>query len=255
MLTSVTEYADFTIHLFASEGSEHPYQDRWLIHPVSNDTLRVAVIDGVTPWQTEPCFGGDSGQFAASALMSTLYLPVSLSEAFDRVNRDLHNPVLRPYARQTMAAAVALDISQQRGWLDCSGLVAADCEWWVTENGSPKMHLFVGGDARTEEAIEAARQHAKAIPVMPNRDSKRQREAEDYADNSSFHRHAVGRCENPRFGSGEGRFTSVLLASDGALLAEAPNVVADPESLWAWLSNIESRSPRDDFTALLVTLS
>ena len=177
MFTATANFGDFAVQVFSAQGSEHPNQDRWLVYPSSDNALRVAVIDGVTPWRNELVPGGDSGQFAASVVVSNLLLPLPIEEAFRRANRELFNPVLNPGARQTMAAGVAVDVSQKMGWLNCSGLVAADCEWWVSEDRSPYVHLFVGGEARTEEALEAARQRALEEPVADDFDSRRLRES------------------------------------------------------------------------------
>lgn len=246
---------DFAVRIFSAQGSEHPNQDRWVVHPISDSTLRVAIIDGVTPWRSELVPGGDSGQFAASTVASNLLLPLSIEDAFRRANRELYNPALAPGARQTMAAAAAVDINEAMGWINCSGLVAADCEWWVAEDRSPYAHLFVGGEARTEEALEASQRRALEEPVGEDFDSRRLRESEDFADLSSFHRHAIGRCETPKFTAGEGRFNSIVLASDGARLSDAPKVSADPELIWSWLDHIENQCPRDDFTVITVCLA
>lgn len=152
-----------------------------------------------------------------------------------------------------MAAAVAADITLKMGRLDCSGLVAADCEWWGTDNGNATMRLFIGGEARTAEAIEKAQARAILSPPKEGEDARREREAEDFAELSSVHRHAIGLCDEPKFTAGEGRFDTIILASDGAILTEAPQVSADPEVLWSWLDHVENITPRDDFTVITVT--
>lgn len=254
MLSATARFGDFRIDVFSSEGSEHPNQDRWLLLPRSDGSIRVAVIDGVTPWRNEPVPAGDSGQFSASVVQAALNLPWPIKEAFAHANRELHSPALRPLGRQAMAAAVAVDISKVLGRLDCSGMVAADCEWWATEADQPLVRFFIGGEGRTAIALAAAQERSLREPAAPDRDSQREREAEDFGSPDAFHRHAIGLCPHPKFTTGEGRFTSIVLASDGARLGEAPEVSAHPESLRAWLEYVESSPTRDDFTMLIVAL-
>lgn len=216
--------------------------------------MRVGVIDGVTPWRSGPTFGGDAAQFAASVLLSRLSLPIMLEEAFALSNRELHDPALTPLARQSMAASAAVDISYSMGWIEATGIVAADCEIWTSDKPSASAHLLVGGEARRSEKIQKHQDRLNAEPRGEDWDSRRLRESEDFPHPDDYIRHAVGFCENPRFSIGQGKFNSLILATDGARLSEAPRVIAEPEALWLWLDKVEDTSPRDDFTVISIAL-
>lgn len=243
------------ISVYSLEGSDHPYQDRWLVHP-SGDSVRTAVIDGVTPWRSEPVPGSDAAQYAASTLMRDLALPLSLPEAFRQANRELHSAALKPARRQSAAAAAAVDVREQRGILDCSGIVAGDCEWWVANDRSAEMRLLVGGTMWAPAALREMERLNSTDPISPQTEAGgerlRQREADVFDAPNTFLRHAVGRFPDPHFSLAGGKFTSVLLASDGVRLLEAPAVRADSDFLSEWLSHISGETKRDDITVMLI---
>lgn len=250
MLRASLTLEGIRVEVFASEGSEHPCQDRWVVHPFG-ERVRIAAIDGSTPWHAAPAPGADAAAFAAATVAGMLLLPVPARESLLLANRALHDPAVLPARRQAMATACVVDAAIARRGLDCRGLVASDCEWWVS-NGESDMRLLVGGEARKPSALRAARERLDAEPLPDDGvEALRQREAEDYDDPEAWHSHAVGRVAAPRFLAGEGVFERIVIASDGALLSESPRS-ADSDVLQEWLASVEAREYRDDFTVLLV---
>jgi len=254
MLTVSAKFSDFSIEIFSSEGTEHPNQDRWIMHQTGVNSMRAGVIDGVTPWRSAPTLGGDAAQFAASIVLSRLSLPVTLEEAFKLSNRELHDVALTPLARQSMAASAAVDISYSMGWIVTTGIVAADCEIWTSDKPAASAHLLVGGEARKSEKVKEHQSRLAREPRGNDWDSQRLRESEDFSRPDDYSRHAVGFCEKPRFSVGQGKFNNIILATGGARLSDAPRVNADPEALWLWLDKVEDASPREDFTVMSITL-
>lgn len=188
--------------------------------------------------------------------MRDLALPLSLPEAFHQANRELHNACLTPARRQSATAAVAVDIREQHGILDCSGIVAGDCEWWVANNRSAEMRLLIGGTMWAPAALKEMDRLNSMDPINPEMEDGgerlRQREADVFDAPNTFLRHAVGRFPDPHFSLAGGKFTSVLLASDGVRLLEAPEVRADSDFLSEWLIRISGETKRDDITVMLI---
>lgn len=126
-------------------GTAHPNQDRW-IATAYDDMLRVAAIDGVTPWQSRAWPGKDAAQAAAATVAGYLLLPLPLRDAMAAANASLHNPVVRPSRRQAMAAVAVADCRSSRAGVDANILVAADCEVWTADcNGG--LTLTAGGSS------------------------------------------------------------------------------------------------------------
>jgi hypothetical protein len=258
MLEGTFTIAGLSIFVLTNRGSQHPNQDRWLIHPMEDGVTRVAVMDGMTPWRSEPQLGDDAAQFAASTVMRNLALPLRLEDAFICANRELHSAALSPSRRQAVTMAVAVDITIERGLLACEGLLSGDCEWWVASSGDESMRLLLGGHNITQEGLDAlAAINCDANPDMRTEEGFEQalqREAAALDAPSLFHRHGIGRFPQPHFTHGSGRFSAILLASDGTRLQEAPNVPVDLGSLRRWLHQVAHEEYRDDITVVAVSL-
>jgi hypothetical protein len=250
MLTGTIKVGEFRVDIYSSDGSKCPLHERWLVLP-QGDVLRVAIADSTVSTHLTPVPGGDEGQFAAAAVTATLGLRVPLKEAFIQANKELHTSV--PGMPTLIAAAVAADISQGRDAIDCSSLIAADCELWASDAELLPIRLVIGGDARTSEAPRAdtlgggVYSDDATVQVIQGRESRLLGPPEH------FHRHAIGLTSRPRFTMAQGRFFSVILATFGARLSEAPRLCATPETLLAWLEYVERASSGGDFTAMLVT--
>ena len=112
MLRATFNFEGITVEAISSTGTRTESQDRWLVQEIG-DTLRVAVVDGVTPWRN-PMVGVNAGSWAAATCVKYLSLPGSITSHLDEANTALHDPSIAPSRRQSMAAvaavaAVALD--------------------------------------------------------------------------------------------------------------------------------------------------
>ena len=236
------------VRVWQHRGSEHADQDRW-VTALLGDRLRVAAIDGVTPWQSPAGPGGDAAQMAAAAVAGALLLPVPARDALTLANRMLHRPEVTPSRRQPMAAVAVADCLRDVAGVDAHVVVAADCEVWAADHRGA-LTLAAGGDFLRPHARAAWCEIRDRLPPGADLLSA---EAETLDDPSTQVRHAVGRYRDPVWSEGAITAPALVVASDGCRLlqwaeAQEPVLAALP----AWLEAVASRTRRDDLTCLLV---
>lgn len=250
MLASTILCADLRVEVFHDKGSEHANQDRWFVQQ-QDSYLRVAAIDGVTPWRTPSSPGDDAAQWAAAMTVGALALPLGADAALRHANRLIHCPEVVPSRRQAMAAAAVADCRQVGNSVSWSGVVAADCEIWVADSRESALRLVLGGDfVRPDVGLAWGKQLASHR--MWSLDERLAAEAELFDDPTTQIRHAVGRYPIPVFDYGAGAAGVIVLSSDGARMLEAERQGVSVSELSAWLQDVVDRSPRDDLTCVVV---
>ncbi|MEI6622232.1 MAG: hypothetical protein WCP28_10035 [Actinomycetes bacterium] len=241
------------VAVFHSAGSEHADQDRWMVQPFA-DVLRVAAIDGVTPWRGTECPGQDAGQWAASSVLGSLSLPMSIRDALGEANARLHPPEITPSRRQNMCAVAAADCRREDAAVSFGAVVAADCEVWVAESGRSPLVLAAGGDYLRPDVRREWEQRQQQLAGC-SFDELLLAESHLLDDPDTQICHAVGRYAHPEFRSTSGVANTVVLASDGACLQEAADAGVGAHDFDTWLASVESRPVRDDFTCLRITVA
>jgi hypothetical protein len=235
------------VDVYHHPGSGHENQDRWMLQPFG-EVLRVAVVDGVTPWRSYPR-AGDAAQWAAATCVRHLLLPGGLVERLTDANDELHDPAVTPSRRQAMAAVAVADLSVKDGQLVGHCATAADCEVWVVTH---KLQLAAGGDflrPAIREHIRQQRDRWQAISF----DARLREEAELLENPDTQVCHAVGRYPTPVFSVECLRSTHVILATDGARLVEAAANGVTLEDLPGWLQGVAAQVDRDDVVCVVVT--
>lgn len=196
--------------------------------------LRCSAIDGVTPWRARP-WPGDAAQYAAETLASALRDGATAPRAFTQANATLWDGSLALSRQQSMCAAIAVDV-----WLVAEGVrgdwvLAGDCELWAADEAG-RLLLVAGG------AYERGPSHAE-LERLP-------RSYRD--DDPGPGPHAVGRYRSSDFPVGRVTAAALVLASDGARLAEATGQGVELSGLAAWLDCASSVEGRDDLTCIVV---
>lgn len=212
------------------------------------EVLRVAVVDGVTPWRAEH-HPGDAAQWAAATCVKHLLIPGDLTERLADANDEVYDPGVAPSRRQAMAAVAAVDVCVDDGQLVGYCVVAADCEVWVA-NG--ELKLVAGGPAEqpaVREQMQGRRDRWQSLSF----DERLAEEAELLESPDTQVRHAVGRYPDPAFAAERLRATHVILASDGARLAEAVAGGVTLERLPEWLQMVAAQADRDDMACGVVS--
>lgn len=234
------------IAVSACEGSHHCYQDSWLVWPLPPDGLRLAVIDGVTPWRARSYVGVDAATYAAGLTRVALSSRAPLGEAMRAANSALYDPGVAVSRSAAMAAVAGVDLRVLDGHLVASAAAAADCEAWV---------LGVEGDWRLLAGGRGVTATARArwlswLGDHPQADFDERIEAESagLADRDAWTSTALGRFPEPLIEEAAAdRVVSLVLASDGARLsAEALS------DLPAHLDAVMGASERDDVTVIVV---
>lgn len=235
------------VEVYHHSGSRHANQDRWMLQPFG-DTLRVAVVDGVTPWRTHQR-AGDAAQWAAAVCVKHLLLPGDLLGRLVEANDDIHDPSVAPSRRQAMAAVAAVDLCIEGGQMvgDCA--VAADCEVWEAVDG---LKLIAGGDFLRPDVRERVRQqHDRWMEL--SLDERKREEADLLESPDTQICHAVGRYRAPTFSVERLQAPCVVLATDGARIGEAVASGATVDDIPTWLQTSATHMDRDDLTCVVIT--
>jgi hypothetical protein len=236
------------VDVYHHPGSGHANQDRWTLQPFE-EVLRVAVVDGVTPWSAN-YFTGDAAQWAAATCVKHLLLPGDLTERLTDANDEVHDPAITPSRRQAMAAVAAADLFVENGQLAGHCVVAADCEVWVIVDDM--LLLGAGGDFLRPAVRGHIRQQRDRWQAL-SFDERLEEEAALLEDPATQVRHAVGRYPAPVFSVERLRATHIVLATDGARLAEAAAIGVTLDGLPEWLQGVAARADRDDMVCAVVT--
>jgi len=250
MFSGTLAFAGLRAEVFHAEGSEHANQDRWFVQP-HGSCLRVAAIDGATPWRAPRSPGDDAAQWAASTTLGALALPLDAESALRHANKMVHDPTVAPSRRQAMAAVAVADCLPDGSRVRWSGVVAADCEIWVADSHKAAMRLVLGGDFLRPDARRAWKEKL-ALNNAWSLDERLAAEADLLDDPATQIRHAVGRYEVPVFDHDAGVAGVIVLASDGAQLIEAVRHGVSVSDLGAWLQDVAATSSRDDLTCVIV---
>lgn len=237
------------VDVYHHPGSGHANQDRWMLQPLG-EMLRVAVVDGVTPWRS-PQRAGDAAQWAAATCVKHLLLPGDLGERLTDANDEVYDPDITPSRRQAMAAVAAADLYVEGGQLIGYCAVAADCEVWVATD---ELHLAAGGDFLYPAVREQLRQRHDRWRSL-SFDARLSEEAELLEDPDTQLRHAIGRYPAPTFSVERLQAAHIVLATDGARLAEAAANGATLEDLPEWLQGVAARAERDDMVCAIATVA
>lgn len=254
MLRSVVTASGLRVEVFHAAGSGHTNQDRWFVQPLEG-VLRVAAIDGVTPWRSPRSPGEDAAQWAAAMTLGALALPLDPDSALRRANALVHNREVAPSRRQAMAAAAVADCRRDGARVHWSAVVAADCEIWVADSRESVLQLSCGGEFLRPEVLHSWTKELAAHGAAWTFDGRLTREAELLEDPATQVQHAVGRYPAPVFDKADGAAGVVVLASDGGRLLEAAGHGVSVAELPAWLQSVVERPPRDDLTCLIVEVS
>ena len=250
MLSGTLEFAGLRAEIFHAEGSEHANQDRWFAQP-HGSCLRVAAIDGATPWRSPRSPGDDAAQWAASTTLGALALPLDAESALRHANKMVHDPNVAPSRRQAMAAVAVADCYLDGSRVHWSGVVAADCEIWVADSRKASLRLVLGGDFVRADVRRAWKETLTSNNAW-SLDERLAAEADLLDDPATQIRHAVGRYEVPVFDHDAGHAGVVVLASDAAQLIEAVRQGVSVSDLSAWLQGVAAIRSRDDLTCLIV---
>jgi len=234
------------VDLYHQPGSGHANQDRWMLQPFG-EVLRVAVVDGVTPWRSYPR-AGDAAQWAAATCVKHLLLPGDLVERLTDANDDVHDPAVTPSRRQAMASVAVADLSVEDGQMVGHCAVAADCEVWVATH---ELQLIAGGDFLRPAIREHIRQQRDRWWAL-SFDERLAEEAELLENPDTQIRHAVGRYPAPAFAVERLQAAHIVLATDGARLAEAAASGVTLEDLPEWLQGAAVQADRDDLVCAVV---
>lgn len=216
--------------------------------------LRVAAIDGVTPWRATECIGQDSGQWAASTVLGLLSVSMPIDEALTEANARLHQPQITPSRRQHMCAVAAADCRRQGEVVLYESVVAADCEVWVADSEHSSLVLVAGGDYLQPD-VRREWDRRKRQMAGCSFDELLLAESQMLEDPQTQVCHAVGRYARPEFRRQSGVTSIVVLASDGACLREAASAEPTAYDIEMWLASVEARPARDDFTVIRITVA
>lgn len=228
------------------EGSHHCYQDSWLVWPLAPDRLRLAVIDGVTPWRARSYAGVDAARYAAGLTRVALSSRAPLREAMRAANSALYDPGLAVSRSAAMAAMVGVDLTVLDNRLLVSAAAAADCEAWVlgAEGG---WRLLAGGRGIT---ATARARWASWLDDHPEAgfDERTEAESAALAGRDAWASTALGRFPEPLLEEAATEFVGgIVLASDGARLSR--EALSD---LSTHLDAVMGASERDDVTVIAV---
>jgi hypothetical protein len=251
MFTGAVTLPGLQARVFHAEGSGHANQDRWLAQPHGSD-LRVAAVDGVTPWRAPYYPGGDAAQWAAATTIGALALPLDLAEALMYANTLTHDPALAPSRRQAMAAAAVADCQRAGDLVGWSGVVSGDCEIWVADSREAVPRLVLGGELLRPEAQRDWEAQLAEHSASWSADERSAAKAALLDDPSVYVCHAVGRFPAPVFDQAAGMDSVVVLASDGARMYEAVQHGVVIRDLTDWLKDVVRRPVRDDITCLII---
>ena len=236
------------VQLWQHEGSDHPNQDRWVASG-QGALLRVAAIDGVTPWQVAPTPGGDAAQYAAGTVAGALLLPVTPRAALTQANTELHRPEVTPSRRQPMAAVAVADCAADPLGVSAQILVAADCEVWAADLRGG-LSLAAGGEFLRPEVRHAWVELRDRLPADADVLAV---EAQTLDAPTTQVCHAVGRYPAPVWSEAAITAEALVVATDGCRLREwAARGLPTLAALPSWLESVASRPSRDDLTCLLV---
>jgi hypothetical protein len=198
-------------------------QDDWLVEPLPGGGLRVAVLDGATPWRSEHPAGEDAAVWAAGVARTAARAVASPASVLERAHRALWRADLVPSRRRpSVSAAVAdltVDAVADGAALSVRTAVAADCEVWARSGAG--WLLLAGGDALDAVWRRLWEQRKAADPQWS--DSERLAAEAAFLDDPACRPYpALGRQEplTLREGSCEG-CSEVVVASDGARLDAA----------------------------------
>jgi len=113
MFSGAVAFAGLRAEIFHAEGSGHANQDRWFASS-HGSCLRVAAVDGVTPWRAPYSPGGDAAQWVDAAIIGALSLPLDAESALRHANKMVHDPNVVPSRRQAVAAVAVADCHLDR---------------------------------------------------------------------------------------------------------------------------------------------
>jgi hypothetical protein len=252
MFTSTSQHADMNIEVLHTANPERTSQDRWLVQPRRRQ-VRVAAIDGVTPWRTTAPDGTDGAVWAATVTAETLALSVDLRTAFWYSNTFLHDPATVPSRRQAMAAVAAADCQRAGNHIRWQAVVAADCEVWTSESWDDVPQLVAGGQFIQEHQLRIWNDLLAEHGQTWSFDEQLAVEAELLEHPNTQICHAVGRYRSPVFNSNAGISNILIVASDGARLGPAAQRKVAAGDIVEWVEHIGKHPVHDDITCLLVS--
>jgi hypothetical protein len=233
---------------FGGNGHAPGSQDDYLIDPRHSGVLRLAVLDGVTPFERKGPAGIDQAVWAAGVtrtMVRNIGEPRQLLE-------DAHAELFQEdtyLSRHRPGTAVAVaDVTISEGHLNVDAASAADCSVWVRHGEHWKE--IVGGDHLSAQARTSweqwKREHADIEEEMLGL-----AEALLLDDEENRESPAIGRDTDlkPRSASIEGA-DEVVICTDGARL--------DPTSLndlEAHINGFIRETDRGDVTVIRVRLA
>jgi hypothetical protein len=153
-----------------------------------------------------------------------------------------------------MCAVAAADCRREDAAVSFGAVVAADCEVWVAESGRSPLVLVAGGDYLRPDVRREWGQRQQQLAGC-GFDELLLAESHMLEDPDTQVCHAVGRYAHPELRPTSGAANTVVLASDGACLQEAANAGVFPHDIDTWLTGVEFRPSRDDFTCICVTVA
>lgn len=203
-------------------GARRHSQDASLVIERPDGRLRVAAIDGVTPWDPDArIMGLDEATYAAQLVRAALVADAPAAECLAAVNEVLHRPGVVPSRAQRMAGVVVADVTPAGTALVTQ---AGDCVAYARVLGTAEPlvpeRAVVAARADSLDALRARR------PVVAERSAWRAwlaEEAELLEGPESWQSAAVGRFPRPLMRAGEtgAGWEELVLASDGVGLDAA----------------------------------
>ena len=254
MFTGTVTCAGLRAEIFHAAGSEHANQDLWLAQS-HGTVLRVAALDGVTPWRAPRYPGADAAQWAVATTMGALALALSPDAALRHANDLVYRPEVTPSRSRAMAAAAVADCRLVGGRVGWSAVVSADCEVWVADTRASVPRRVLGGNFIRPDIQRAWAEQTNARNAAWSLDERLAAEADLLDDPATQLRHAIGRYPAPVFDLAEGVSRVVLLATDGSRLDEAVQHGVNVSDLATWLHDVEGSPCRDDLTCLVVEVA
>lgn len=118
-------------------------EDGWIVSP-RDGHVRLAVLDGVTPWRAVCPPNVNAARWAVNVAAATLGGPEPIHDAIVAANNILHDPTVSPTRRAASACVAAVDVSWNGPRLVAAGVGAGDCEVWTSDHG--RWVRVAGGD-------------------------------------------------------------------------------------------------------------
>jgi hypothetical protein len=213
--------AALSVQVWCVRGAGSPVsQDDWLVEWLPGGVLRVAVLDGVTPWESEHPSGEDAAVWAAGVARTAARAVASPAEVLEQAHRTLWRADLVPSRRRPSVSAAVADLTAHHNAtgaaLSVQAASAADCEVWAHDDAG--WGLVVGGDALDPAWRRLWEQRRAANPQWS--DAERLAAEAAFLDDPACRPYpAVGRQEPLTLREG-GREDcgAVVVASDGAKL-------------------------------------